>query len=416
MDAMKTAGTPPPGIFGPRRHEPAEQLKQGPVDRITPGRSEEWHPVKGILQASSSMQPSWLPGQRPAELIEIKPGGTIHARNVRWGFSDAPDGMEKPVFKDTAIDPSKIKDVYFLIEPFAPEFIAAHAMMCYEFEEGGIMASDGSKENRLVVSVEARLQEGQKYSLVDGLKGKFPNVYQLGTWNDTMQKRCLIQGHKIVRYRLNLSPKQKQQLVKNALHESFKDHGEDIYDTVRNNCFNSQIRMLNSVLPPKKQMYEWLVPGAVFKMGAAVPKFAPMLLENRDLTLGDPVITQPDATKYPDRQKKLSRFGSMIKAMSDHFSWPAITTAAGAITGALVGSMIAPGIGTLAGAILGGFSGRGAGDMARRSVHFTTEPAEMYFPQKPSRNTGDTGREVLNPGGAPAASGPRSETQALTMP
>ncbi|MDQ7825150.1 MAG: hypothetical protein RDV48_20275 [Candidatus Eremiobacteraeota bacterium] len=74
-----------------------------------------------------------------------------------------------------------------------------------------------------------------------------------------------------------------------------------MYDTVRNNCYNSQIRMLNSVLPPKKQIQEWLVPGAVFKIGAAVPKFAPMLLESRDLTIGDPVITQPDASRFPDR-------------------------------------------------------------------------------------------------------------------
>jgi len=399
MDAIRTKGLNAPPARESTRETPREPAHTGPVDVIVPESHDEWHPVKRILQASSSMQPSWLPGQRPAELIEIKPGGTIHARNVRWGFSDAPDGMEKPIFKDTAIDPSKIKDVYFLIEPFAPEFIAAHAMMCYEFDEGGIQASDGSKENRLVVSVEARLQEGQTYSLVDGMKGKFPNVYQLGTWNDTMQRRCLTQGHKIVRYRLNLSPKQKQQLVRNALHESFKDHGEDIYNTVRNNCFNSQIRMLNSVLSPKKQIFEWLVPGAVFKMGAAVPKFAPMLLENRDLTIGDPVITQPDVTKFPDRQKKLSRFGSMIKAMSDHISWPAITTAAGAITGALVGSMIAPGIGTLAGAILGGFSGRGAGDIARRNVHFTTEPAEMYLTQKPAFHAGETttGTAALNP-------------------
>lgn len=355
-----------------------------PKDIFISGSAEDVSRSPKLISAmspSSGSGAAWIKQQRPAELIGTTQDGKIIARNTRWGFKEVPGQAEPdPIFKDTSIDPSKVKNVYMVIEPFAPEWIAAHGMMCFEFGDGGVVAADGSKDDRLVLSIEARLKEGMKYSLVDGLKKKFTNVYQLGTWKDSVYKRSKMQGHKMISYPLNLSQKQKEQLLRNSLDKSFEDHSQDYYHTISNSCYNNQLRLLNTVLPPEQRIREWSIPGIIHKAGSTLPNFAGSTLDSKGLLSGEAIITQPDAKLFPDKQKKMTGFGDLMRKITGSGAWHVLPSLTGLLSGVAIGTMLLPpGLGTVVGGLVGGFSGEKVGRAVERNFRFKTEPAEKYY-------------------------------------
>ncbi|MEQ8170188.1 MAG: hypothetical protein ABRQ38_14990, partial [Candidatus Eremiobacterota bacterium] len=104
----------------------------------------------------------WIKDQMPAKNLGTGEDGLLHIGNVRCGFKEAAEVKDwEPVFKEISLNPDKVKDVYIVIEPFAPEWIAGHALSYFEFEDDGqITTSDGKTSNGLVLSIEARLKEG----------------------------------------------------------------------------------------------------------------------------------------------------------------------------------------------------------------------------------------------------------------
>ena len=360
-----------------------ETVNIEPEDVFVSGAKEDISQSSKLISAlsSSGSGTSWIKQQRPAELIGTTKDGKITARNIRWGFKEIPGQAEPdPIFKDTSIDPSKVKNVYMVIEPFAPEWIAAHGMMCFEFADGGVVAADGSKEDRLVLSIEARLKEGMKYSLIDGMKKKFTNVYQLGTWKDSVYKRSKMQGHKMISYPLNLSQKQKEKLLRNSLDKSFEDHSQDYYHTISNSCYNNQLRLLNTVLPPEQKIREWSIPGIIHKAGSTLPNFAGSTLDSKGLLGGETIITQPDVKLFPDKQKKMTGFGDLMRRITGSDAWHILPSLTGLLSGVVLGSLLLPpGLGAVAGGVIGGFSGGKAGRAMERNFHFKTEPAEKYY-------------------------------------
>lgn len=364
--------------------KPQENITVDPGDIFLPDSTDNVSETSKLLSGMSAPSGSgapWIKSQRPAELIGISQDGKVTAKNVRWGFKEIPGQAEPdPIFKNTTIDPSKLKNVYMVIEPFAPEWIAAHGMMCFEFNDGGVVAADGSKDDRLVLSIEARLKEGMKYSLIDGMKKKFTNVYQLGTWKDSVYKRSKMQGHKMISYPLNLSQKQKEQLLRNSLDKSFEDHSGDYYHTISNSCYNNQLRLLNTVLPPEQRFKEWSIPGILHKAGSTIPNFAGSALNSKGLLGGETIITQPDAKLFPDKQKKLSGFGSIMRRITGSDAWHVLPSLTGLLSGVALGTLLLPpGLGTVVGGLIGGFTGEKAGKALERTFQYKTEPAEKYY-------------------------------------
>lgn len=353
-----------------------------PHDKFTSGEESKPSMMEKIKSGMTSTEklPPYQKIQRPAELIEKTKDGKLHVRNFRWGFKEKPGKDPEPIFKDTMVDPSKIKNVYMVLEPFAPEWIAGHSMMCYEFEPGGIAAKDGSTDDKFIMSVEARLREGQKYSLIDGFKKTFKNVFQLGTWKDSVQKRGRLQGHKLMRFPLKLDQKQKEQLVRNTIGESCRPHDDKYYHTTRNNCYGNQLKLLNTVLPPEKKVSEWLIPKVIRNPFASIPKGMGMALARNDLLDGDIIITQPDKKRFPNLQKKKTTFGDFLRKVTKTGAWHAFTTFTGALAGAALGSLMAPpGLGALVGAVVGGYGAAKTGGSIKRAVNYKIETTEQYL-------------------------------------
>lgn len=381
-----TGGIFPPGKKGGLKNSGASSI-------ATPGdqfRKSEGTSAPLISKACVSSSPSasaqkWRDESRPARLIKTDPDGKMHIDNVRWGFTEAENKEDwKSNFSQASIDPSKIKDIYMCVEPFAPEWIAGHALMRFEFQDDApVKTPDGKTDDSLVVSVEARTKEGQGYSLIDGFKKKFGVIYSLSTWKDTIQKSCRKEGHKLIRYKLKLSRKQKEELLKNALSASFKNRDGEFYHTTRNSCFSNQVKLLNTVLPGNQKFKEWIIPGLMFAPTAALPNGAGVLLNHKGLLDESPiVITQPDKKLFADKQVKQSILGRAMKKISETHTWHVVSTLSGMTLGAAVGSLIPfAGIGMLVGGTLGGVSGYKGSQWVEKNTHFVTEPSEKYFQQ-----------------------------------
>ncbi len=228
----------------------------------------------------------WSPEQRPS----ARKGGTASSTvlsNVRWGFDEAatPDQW-RPRFRDTAVPNRGVKDVYLVLEPFPPESIAAHAMLAFSFpKQRRMAAADGSGKHArgLVLSVEARLRQGQPYSLLKGMGKSFGLVYQLGTWRDMVQKSTRQKGHRLERYKLKLNQQQKDALLTCALKSATRDRTGEYYHTTNNSCYSNVVRLINKVAPRKQRVRPWLVPRVLPNPRAVLPKMGPGVLGRKGL-------------------------------------------------------------------------------------------------------------------------------------
>jgi len=295
----------------------------------------------------NTLKNQWIKEQMPAIDLGTDPEGRKLIGNVRCGFIEAENIKDwQPQFKEVSIDTDKVKDVYMVIEPFAPEWLAGHALSYFEFEDDGkIKTSDGQEERGMVLSIEARLKEGQEYSLLKGMKKTFKNIYQLGTWKDFVQKSGRRGGHKLIRYKLDLTKEEKKAFLEKSLEESFKDRSDDYYNTLNNSCYSNQIRLLNSVLPEEKRVNRWIIPHIINNPGANLPNAAGFALGSRGILTDDPPVkTNPDKKLYPDKQIKSSPIGQALKSMSDMKAWEAMSGLTGMVAGASLCNLILPSV------------------------------------------------------------------------
>jgi len=229
----------------------------------------------------------WARDTRPAKEIASGQPGVRAVKNVRWGFTEGKRREDwKPKFRDASIPTSGVKDVYYVREPFPPESIASHGMLAFSFNRGNRMAArdgSGKKAQGLVVSMEARLKEGQPYNLLKGFGKNFGVVYQLGTWRDNVQKATRRQGHRLERHKLKLTQEQKDNLLKVAVDAAVKDRAGEFYHTTRNSCYGNVVRLINKVVPRKQRIRKWLVPGVLENPAAVAPNMGPRALASKGL-------------------------------------------------------------------------------------------------------------------------------------
>jgi hypothetical protein len=340
--------------------------------------------IENIVTPGKVDEIPWRKDQRPAKYLGTTEDGKIHIDNVRWGFKEAEQKENwDPVFKEVSIDPSKIKDVYFVVKPFSPEWIAGHTLAYFEFEDGcGMKTSDGETQNGFVVSFEARLKEGQTYNPLQGMKkDKYKSVYQLGSWKDVVQKTCRREGRALIRYKLNLTGEQKEGFLKNSLDASLKDISDESYHTTRNSCYSNQLNLLNSVLPEEQQIKEWLIPGVIRSPQSSLPKMGSFVLGSKGIIDDSaPVMTEPDKSLFPEKKEKGSFIKNAIKKVSEMKGWHVMSGVAGVLLGTALGSLALPAVVALPTlGLLGGVLGEETSHWMERESHTVTEPSEKYF-------------------------------------
>lgn len=196
--------------------------------------------------------------QRPATKLGQN-DGVVRLEGVRWDIPEGPDGklLEDGIFRETFVEPSKVKDVFLCIKPFTdkPGGFPGHAMLDFRFEpEAPVRDDQGNTDPGLVISMEVRFRQGESYNPIPDENNPQPIIYQLGTWTDTVEKATVYHKYPVQRYKLNLSQEQKTALLTERLREATLDHSDNIYHPTKNSCLSTLIDGVNKVVPQAQQI------------------------------------------------------------------------------------------------------------------------------------------------------------------
>jgi hypothetical protein len=199
-------------------------LSQEELERaVTPSNHRRWEPYLAVLPYGE------LQGQQ------------LTIRNIRnCEYLNENDYIVRHY--DKAFDLNRLESVDFLVVPFKEAPNLAHTMLSFGF--GG--------NDYLVVSVEARLEEGQSYSPVKGLMRQYELMYVVADERDVIPLRTKHRDVDVYLYRTRTTPEQARMLLVDMMARANKLAFEpEFYDTFTNNCTTNIVNHINRIAPGK---------------------------------------------------------------------------------------------------------------------------------------------------------------------
>lgn len=169
---------------------------------------------------------------------------TITIDNLRdWRYKSG-EVISKKYYSDT-FELDKIQKMYLVINPFSQFSGIAHSFLVFEFDEGKTVS----------VSVESRREEGETYSVVNGLLNKYELWYAYGSVGDLLGARIFYSDEDLRAFPLEVD----KGLVKGVFVDLAKT-AQDLethpkfYNTITSNCTNVLAESANRV---KKGSVPW---------------------------------------------------------------------------------------------------------------------------------------------------------------
>ena len=200
-----------------------------------------------VSSLEASHQGQWNVGQQRLPKVNII-DNTINIKPIR-DFRYAPDGQPiSTTYYDDQFSLSDVKTLWFGLSRFGGLGMA-HSFVSFEFDDGRF----------LVLSVEARTEQGQHYNPVLGLFRQYEMIYVIGTEKDIIGLRSFVRKEPLYLYPLVLTKQQIQSMLVsffqdvNALAEI-----PQFYNTLLHNCL-SQLLLLSGQFSPLDLLGEWQV-------------------------------------------------------------------------------------------------------------------------------------------------------------
>ncbi|QDU25151.1 hypothetical protein ETAA8_02130 [Anatilimnocola aggregata] len=146
-----------------------------------------------------------------------------------------------------------VQNVDYLVVPFNEQRALAHTMLSFGLADG----------DRVGVSVEVRLEQGEEYHPATGLLGQFELIYVVASERDLIRVRTEHRKCDVYAYRGNSTPEQTQALLVDILRRVNQLRTKpELYDSISNNCTTNIVQHINKLAPGKiPQDYRVLLPG-----------------------------------------------------------------------------------------------------------------------------------------------------------
>lgn len=196
--------------------------------------------ISSVLPKKASNDRDWSLDQKVLSTI-TKNGDLVQIQNVR-NFSYTSTKDYTPNYYDKEYDLSKLKGVWYIVEPFSGYKGAAHTFLSFEFENNIFLS----------VSVEIRKEIGESFSAKNGLLREYELMYVFADEKDVVKLRTNFRKDTVYMY-----PVQTTQDKARALFEDIIARAQtlavnpEFYNTFTNNCTTNIVAHVNTITPGK---------------------------------------------------------------------------------------------------------------------------------------------------------------------
>lgn len=204
----------------------------------------------------TGMRPSnnrdWTAGQDRMPHATFR-GDSVTIRNLRNFDYDTVGTLITPHYEERSYDLSQLRTVWFILSPFEPDNRGpAHSFLSFGFADSQYVA----------ISVEARREADETYSIVKGVLKRYEIMYVVGDERDLVRVR-VARGDDVYLYPIRTTPDKARALFVRMLERANGLASKpEFYNTLTNNCTTNILEHANSVTT-KKIPYgrEVLLPG-----------------------------------------------------------------------------------------------------------------------------------------------------------
>jgi hypothetical protein len=191
------------------------------------------------LMRPSSDRP-WIPDHAVMPRVAFQEN-LVSIENVR-DFQEDEGGEVRRAYRTWQLDLDRVESLWYVLAVFHEDDWRgpAHSMFSFGFADG----------RYLVVSVEARKEVGESYSIWQGLRNKYEVIYVLGTEQDLVLTRAVHRPDDVYLYPVKASPARIRDLLTSLLvkADDLNRHPE-FYNTLTNNCTTKLRDHVNEVEP-----------------------------------------------------------------------------------------------------------------------------------------------------------------------
>lgn len=190
----------------------------------------------GYLVQRPSHEREWKPEVAHLPKIEID-GDALRIANLRdfnWRSTNDFD----PRWIDASYDLNQLDSLDVIVVPFADSERLAHVMLSFGFADG----------RHLSLSVEARPENGESYSLMGGAARQLELIYLFGAERDLLGLRILHRGDRVYCFPMKASPRFMRELLTELCASANQLHDQpSFYATLRHNCTTTLLRHVNRI-------------------------------------------------------------------------------------------------------------------------------------------------------------------------
>jgi hypothetical protein len=194
----------------------------------------------GTPTSGPSHDRTWRPEQAILPYADLSDAGAKvhHVRDARYRSNSDYDVRHR----DIEFRWDEIEGVDFLLSPFPNNSWLAHTMLSFRRRNGTPIA----------VSIEARLEQNERYHPWDGARRRYELMYVLAEETDVIPLRTELRQAEVLLYPSRATPEKARMMLRDILLRVNQiARTPEWYDTLFNNCTTNLVRHVESILPAR---------------------------------------------------------------------------------------------------------------------------------------------------------------------
>jgi len=213
--------------------------------------------ILGIFTSPSNTR-DWSVDQSllPYAEISTTTSNLIHIKNIR-NYTYKSTSEYTPAYYDKTFDLSKLKKVYYIVEPFTGFKGSAHTFLSFEFESAESTQTSSTtsptvSNDFLTVSVEIRKEKGESFSALKGLFNQYEIMYVLADERDAIKLRSNFRKDDVYVYPVKTTKEKASALFLDIIERVNTLHTTpEFYNTAYNTCTTNIMKHANTITPSR---------------------------------------------------------------------------------------------------------------------------------------------------------------------